>query len=76
MEQWHEAVPNVMESFVFRTWPEIGRVKERLLQAGAAYASMSGSGSSVYGLFRDRPLAMEWPAGYGSWTMLLNGAGR
>ncbi len=37
--------------------PEIGRVKERLLSAGAMAASMSGSGSAVFGVFADQSAA-------------------
>lgn len=42
---------NDFEKSVFSKHPVIGRIKETLYQAGAIYASMSGSGSSVFGLF-------------------------
>jgi len=42
----------------FAAHPEIGRVKERLLALGAAGALLSGSGSAVYGLFRERHAAV------------------
>jgi 4-diphosphocytidyl-2-C-methyl-D-erythritol kinase len=42
---------NDFEPLVFTHWPEIMRVKETLLHYGAHYASMSGSGSAVFGLF-------------------------
>lgn len=49
---------NDFEPVVFAAHPEIGRVKERLLAMGAAGALLSGSGSAVFGLFRDRHTAV------------------
>jgi len=48
---------NDFESVVFAAHPELGRVKERLLALGAAGALLSGSGSAVFGLFRQRQTA-------------------
>ena len=48
---WKEILSNDFEESVFPLYPEIGEIKERLYKQGAIYASMSGSGSSVYGLF-------------------------
>lgn len=46
---------NDFEEGVFALHPEIADIKARLYDRGAAYASMSGSGSSVFGLFRTAP---------------------
>jgi len=43
---------NDFEATVFPKHPIIGEIKKRLLDAGAYYASMSGSGSTVFGLFK------------------------
>ncbi|MDR1746098.1 MAG: 4-(cytidine 5'-diphospho)-2-C-methyl-D-erythritol kinase [Tannerella sp.] len=55
VSQWREFLTNDFETSVFRRYPEIGRIKEKLYAKGAVYASMSGSGSSVYGLFEKEP---------------------
>lgn len=52
IETWRENVINDFEPSVFHNFPIIGDIKESLYQNGALYASMSGSGSSVYGLFK------------------------
>jgi len=44
---------NDFEEVVFPKYPEIEYIKKRLLDVGAFYASMSGSGSTVFGLFKD-----------------------
>ena len=46
---------NDFEATVFPLHPIIGEIKKRLLDAGAYYASMSGSGSTVFGLFKNDP---------------------
>ena len=43
---------NDFEETVFVVHPEIAEIKQRLLNAGAVYAAMSGSGSTVFGLFQ------------------------
>ncbi len=49
---------NDFEPVVFAAHPELGRVKERLLALGAAGALLSGTGSAVFGLFRQRHTAV------------------
>ncbi len=49
--QWRELMVNDFEESIFPQHPEIKAIKEAMYSWGAAYASMSGSGSSVYGLF-------------------------
>ena len=53
INQWQGRVKNDFEHSVMAIYPIIGAIKDALLGAGAVYASMSGSGSSVYGLFID-----------------------
>lgn len=51
LAEWQGSVTNDFEKSVFAVRPAIRETKERLLAAGALYASMSGSGSAVFGLF-------------------------
>ena len=75
VEQWVGLVRNDMERGVFSLHPAIGAIKEQLVQAGATYAAMSGSGSSVFGLFRQAPDPPPcWPPGYRHWLMPLQGS--
>ena len=50
---------NDFELPIFATWPEIGNVKKGLYHYGAFFAQMSGSGSTLYGLFENREQAEE-----------------
>ncbi|HEY0031055.1 MAG TPA: 4-(cytidine 5'-diphospho)-2-C-methyl-D-erythritol kinase [Bacteroidia bacterium] len=52
IEQWKEFVHNDFEDSVFRQFPEIKNIKEKLYAQGAIYAAMSGSGSTVFGIFK------------------------
>lgn len=51
VERWRESVSNDFEDSVFRAFPVIGAIKRKLYGQGALYASMSGSGSAVFGIF-------------------------
>lgn len=52
LEEWKGLVKNDFEPSVFPAYPTIEELKEKLIESGAVYASMSGSGSAVYGLFK------------------------
>lgn len=52
VDTWNGRLINDFEIPVFSMHPEIGALKQSLLDQGAAYASLSGSGSTVFGLFR------------------------
>lgn len=59
-----DIIYNDFELTVFPVHPELAEIKRRLLEAGAFYAAMSGSGSTVYALFED-DAEHETPADYG-----------
>ncbi|GAB3013102.1 4-(cytidine 5'-diphospho)-2-C-methyl-D-erythritol kinase [Niabella terrae] len=64
-ETWKSILTNDFEAPVFAAHPPIAAIKESLYEMGAVFSLMSGSGSTVYGLFeRDRPLAPDFPADY------------
>ena len=48
-----EIFKNDFENVVFPTYPEIGRIKKALIESGAVFAGLSGSGSTVYGIFNN-----------------------
>lgn len=52
---WKDVLFNAFETPFFSIHPEILGIKETLYEEGALYASMSGSGSSFYGLFDEKP---------------------
>lgn len=53
VEEWNGRMVNDFEESVFPQFPAIREIKEEMYRQGAVYASMSGSGSSVYGLFKE-----------------------
>lgn len=57
LEKWRGKVVNDFEESLFPLHPELGELKASLYDAGAVYASMSGSGSAMYGIFSDEDKA-------------------
>lgn len=55
MDEWQRVFTNDFETTIFPLHPEIAVIKQALLDAGALYASMSGSGATVFGLFDKKP---------------------
>ncbi len=55
ISEWKSTVFNVFEKGIFVAYPEIAEIKQKLYDSGAVYASMSGSGSAVFGLFEQKP---------------------
>lgn len=56
-DQWRGLVENDFEKSLFPTHPVLASIKESLYASGASYASMSGSGSSIYGIFNSEETA-------------------
>ncbi|MEN6618482.1 MAG: 4-(cytidine 5'-diphospho)-2-C-methyl-D-erythritol kinase [Rikenellaceae bacterium] len=52
IEEWKDIVTNDFENFVFKKYPLISEYKQDLYNRGAVYASMSGSGSALFGIYR------------------------
>ena len=55
IEDWKNHIHNDFEYALFERYPEIAQLKNDLYELGAIYASMTGSGSSVYGIFKNAP---------------------
>jgi 4-diphosphocytidyl-2-C-methyl-D-erythritol kinase len=51
VSEWKNRLINDFEAGIFSRYPEIGKIKQQLYDSGALYASMSGSGSTVFGIF-------------------------
>lgn len=59
VSDWRNRVVNDFEKYVFTEFPEIENLKSKLYENGAVYASMTGSGSAVYGLFSRLPVKIQ-----------------
>ena len=54
IEEWKDYIFNDFEKTVFVAHPELAKIKEMLYAKGAIYAAMSGSGSTIYGIFKNK----------------------
>lgn len=65
VDQWRDTLVNDFEHTVFPLFPEIATIRDLLYDAGAIYSSMSGSGSSVFGIFPKNGIPdMSFPEHY------------
>lgn len=55
LEKWRHYLVNDFEASVFVAHSELATIKQQLYDAGAIYAAMSGSGSTLYGVFKTKP---------------------
>jgi 4-diphosphocytidyl-2-C-methyl-D-erythritol kinase len=53
--EWKDLILNDFEEFAFKKYPVIRKIKDELYRSGAIFSLMSGSGSSVYGIFARKP---------------------
>jgi 4-diphosphocytidyl-2-C-methyl-D-erythritol kinase len=65
--KWPEKLINNFEPNAFGNHPELKDIKKRLYHEGAIYAAMSGSGSAMFGLFKEKP-DIGWSEKYRVWT--------
>lgn len=58
ISQWKNELVNDFEKTVFATHPQLAELKGSLYKEGAIYAAMSGSGSTMFGIYESKPLKM------------------
>ncbi len=81
LEEWSAHLANDFESSVFAHHPDIHRIKMCLVNQGAGFAQMSGSGSSVYGIYKSqkdlntakKAVVAQWPTAR-TWDGPINAA--
>lgn len=59
IETWKDELINDFEVPIFDRHPDLAAIKKQLYQLGAVYAAMSGSGSSLFGLFKEEPFHLN-----------------
>lgn len=65
VEKWKHELQNGFEKVIFKQHREIVDIKDSLYRAGAVYASMSGSGSTVFGIFaKEKAVQLSFPDNY------------
>lgn len=71
LSSWEGKLKNDFESSIFRRFPKLEQIKRSMYEAGAIYASMSGSGSAIFGLFEKAPKNLDFPKSYFSTVLIL-----
>lgn len=64
VEEWKDSVVNDFEGILFPKYPLIRELKSAFYASGALFSSMSGSGSTVFGIYREKPVIPEFLAKY------------
>ncbi|WP_300599495.1 4-(cytidine 5'-diphospho)-2-C-methyl-D-erythritol kinase [Niabella sp.] len=70
--QWDQRVTNDFEPLVFEAYPEVSAIKTQLLDMGAVFSAMTGTGSTVFGLFKSPPDISMFPDTYFVKSISLN----
>lgn len=59
IETWKDELINDFEAPIFAMHPVLAEIKDKLYKLGASYAAMSGSGSAIFGIFKQKPKNIE-----------------
>jgi len=71
VNEWKEIILNDFESYAFEKHPVIGELKEEMYRADALFSLMSGSGSSVFGVFSKKPVLPQKLSEFVIWEGML-----
>lgn len=71
IQDWPDLLANDFETFAFTHHPELQVIKDKLYEQGALYASMTGSGSAIYGIFKEQVDLNQAFSNYESWLLQL-----
>lgn len=58
VEQWKDLIVNDFENFLFPFYPDLQRYKDLIYESGAVYASMTGSGSALFGIYQNENIIL------------------
>jgi 4-diphosphocytidyl-2-C-methyl-D-erythritol kinase len=72
LEEWRYLLANDLEPWVIHRNPVIGDIRDQMYELGADYAAMSGSGSSVFGLFTQEFVAVDAYNRFADWKYSVN----
>jgi len=72
INEWKDKVFNRFENHIFKLYPKLNELKTKLYEMGALYVSMSGSGSSVYGIFENNDFKLDFPEDYFVWKSVFS----
>ena len=71
IKNWQVELTNSFENSIFQTHPLMSEIKENLLQEGAVFAAMSGSGSTLFGIYETLPTPIDFPESYQQFCLSL-----
>jgi len=67
---WQDQLINDFEHSLFPNYPILSNIKSKIIDSGALYASMTGSGSTIYGIFEKKPI-IDFPEQYTIYQAIL-----
>jgi 4-diphosphocytidyl-2-C-methyl-D-erythritol kinase len=71
VDEWKGLIINDFEEYAFNKYPQIGHMRDELYNSGALFSSMSGSGSTVYGIFSGKPRISDRLKDFVIWEEIL-----
>jgi 4-diphosphocytidyl-2-C-methyl-D-erythritol kinase len=71
LETWKETISNDFEKSLFPSYPQLAEIKDELYALGATYAAMSGSGSTIFGIFEQEIKQPESWKAFQTWSGML-----